>query len=130
MSFRLELSSEESAETIGDIESFVASDESGSFGILTDREPFVTALSWGLCRFRTVDGKVQYVALPGGILSFSGNVLCVATSHYLRDDDGTKILEKLNRRMRAEVDDRRAMRETLKNLDRELLRRLLKEEAR
>jgi len=125
--FVIELSSEEAAETIAGVESFVGADESGSFGILADHEPLVTALSWGLCRYRTSDGAVEFVALPGGILSFSDGALRIATSQYLRAPDSAAILAKLDERMRIEQRERHAMREMLHNLDRELLRRLLRD---
>lgn len=124
--FRIEIASEDAAETIAGVESFVGGDESGSFGILANHEPLVTALSWGLCRLRTMGGNVQYLAFPGGILSFDDNVLTIATQHFLREDDSSVILEKLDERMRSERKDRQATREMLHNLDRELLRRLLK----
>ena len=125
--FILELASEETAETISDLVSFVGADESGSFGILADREPLATALSYGLCRFRTADERVHFLAIPGGILSFAENVLHVATSRYLRADDGSALLQSLDTRMHSEDESLRAMRETLRNLDRELLSRLIEE---
>lgn len=126
--FSVEITSEDTAETIEAVESFVGVDESGSFGILAGREPLVTALSWGLCRLRTAGDIVEFLALPGGILSFENNVLHLATQHYLRAEDSSTILEELDERMRSELEDRRAMREMLRNLDRELLRRLLKDQ--
>lgn len=122
--FRIELSSENAAESIDGIVSFVGSDESGSFGILADREPLVTALAWGLCRFSTDEGKTHFLAFPGGVLTFADGVLHIATPRYLRDDDSVALLARLEEGMRTEAEDRRAMRQVLRNLDRELLRRL------
>lgn len=124
--FRIDLASEDSEESIGGVLSFVGSDASGSFGILADREPLVTALEWGLCRFRTADRNAHFLALPGGILSFADGVLHIATRRYLRDDDSSALLTRLARTAHTEEEDRRAMRQVLHNLDRELLRRLVR----
>ena len=126
--FTVEIAAEDASETIENVESFVGVDESGSFGILAGREPLVTALGWGLCRLRKVDGGIEFLALPGGILSFADDVLHLAARHYFRASDSTAILQQLDERMRAELRDRREMREMLHNLDRELLRRLLKDQ--
>ena len=125
--FTVEIAAEDASETIEGVESFVGVDESGSFGILAGREPLVTALGWGLCRLRTVDGAIKFLALPGGILSFENDVLRLATQHYFLAAESGTILQQLDARMRSELQDRRAMREMLHNLDRELLRRLLQQ---
>ena len=123
--FTLELASEDSAERIRDVVSLVAVDDSGSFGILAGHEPLVTALSYGLCRYRTSDERVYFLAIPSGIMSFADGVLHLATSRYLRDDDSSALLERLDARMRSEAESLQGMRETLRNLDRELFRRLI-----
>lgn len=122
--FRLELVSEEGQESIDRIVSFVGADESGSFGILANREPLITILSWGLCCFTTADGARQYVGMPGGVLSFAGGVLHIATPRYIRAAESQALLTQLDESMRTEEEDRRHLREVLHNLDREFLRRL------
>jgi F-type H+-transporting ATPase subunit epsilon len=125
-SFAIELSSEDAFETLSGVESFVGVDESGSFGILARHEPLVTALDWGLCRFRLADGTIYYLGLPGGILSFAAGVLKIATPHYVRERDGATVLDRLSARMRAEEADRRDLRQLLRKLDQELLRRMIR----
>ncbi|HTX55701.1 MAG TPA: hypothetical protein VMD47_01220 [Candidatus Acidoferrales bacterium] len=122
--FAIELSSEDVYEHIDGVTSFVASDASGSFGILADREPLVTTLAWGLCWMRTGDGE-HYLALPGGVLYFAENVLRICTRRYVRADDPSHIVERLNDDMRAEHAVTRDMHQLLHKLDRELLTRLL-----
>ena len=122
--FRLELVSEDGHEAIEGIVSFVGADESGSFGILGNREPLVTVLSWGLCRFTNADGVTQYVGMPGGVLTFDEGVLRIATPRYVRAGEAEAVLKELDVRMKTEEEDRRRLREVLHNLDREFLRRL------
>jgi len=122
--FRLELVSEEGHESIDRIVSFVGADESGSFGILANHEPLITILSWGLCHLETADGATQHIGMPGGVLSFDGGVLRIATPRYVRAAESEIVLKQLDDRMKTEEEDRRHLREVLHNLDREFLRRL------
>jgi F-type H+-transporting ATPase subunit epsilon len=122
--FAIELSSEEAFERIEGVTSFVASDASGSFGILADREPLVTSLAWGLCWMRTAQGE-DYLAVPGGVLYFAENVLRICARRYLRADDPSRIVKELDEQMRAEREVTRNMHDLLHDLDRELLVRLL-----
>ena len=127
--FAIELSSQERAERIDDVVSFVGVDASGSFGILAGREPLATTLSWGLCSLRTADAKTrQYVAVPGGVLYFANDVLHLSARIYLRDDDPERIVGRLTDEMRAEEETSRDMHALLKDFDRELMRRLLTQE--
>ncbi|HTX02268.1 MAG TPA: hypothetical protein VMD07_01205 [Candidatus Acidoferrales bacterium] len=122
--FRLDLVSEERHESIDRIVSFIGADESGSFGILANRESLITILSWGLCRFTTADGATEYVGMPGGVLSFGERLLRIATPRYVRAAESETLLRQLDDRMKTEEEDRRRLREVLHNLDREFLRRL------
>ena len=122
--FAIELASEDAFERVEGAISFVASDASGSFGILADRESLVTTLAWGLCWFRTDQGE-QYLAVPGGVLYFAENLLHICTRRYLRAAEPTRIVDRLNQDMRAERDVTRDMHDLLRKLDRELLARLL-----
>ena len=123
-SFAIELSSEQAFERIDGVTSFVASDASGSFGILAGREPLATTLAWGMCRLHRTDGE-HFLALPGGVLYFADNVLQICTRRYLRDDDPARIVARLREEMRAEREITRDMHDLLRKLDRELLTRLL-----
>jgi F-type H+-transporting ATPase subunit epsilon len=122
--FTIELSSQERMERIEGVVSFVGYDESGSFGILAHRAPLATSLAWGLCRFHRTDGVGHYLALPGGMLFFDGEVLHIATSRYLRDEDPRKIIERLTEEERLEEKSAHEFHELLQRLDHELLRRL------
>jgi len=124
--FAIELISQKRGERIESVVSFVGTDGSGSFGILSGREPLATTLSWGLCSLRTAQSHArQYLAMPGGVLYFAQDVLHLCARLYLRDDDPERIVERLAGEMRAEEESSRAMHALLRDLDRELVRRLL-----
>jgi F-type H+-transporting ATPase subunit epsilon len=124
--FTVELSSEETTERIESAVSFIGSDKTGSFGILGGHEPFVTILSWGLCSLRTVESTTrQYLAVPGGVLYFADGVLHVCARRFVRDDDPVRIVNRLTQEMHMEEEASRDLHALLRNLDRELLRRLV-----
>jgi F-type H+-transporting ATPase subunit epsilon len=124
--FAIELSAEDASERIDNVVSFVGADASGSFGILPRRAPLATTLAWGLCAFRTADDERHYLAVPGGVLLFTNGVLHLATRRYVREDDPQRIVERLTQEMQREQESTRAVHELLRNLDRELLRHLLR----
>jgi F-type H+-transporting ATPase subunit epsilon len=127
--FAIELSSQERYERVEDVTSFVGADRSGSFGILGGREPLATTLSWGLCSFRTGGANApQYVAVPGAVLYFAPGVLHICARLYLRDQDPERIIRRLTDEMRAEEESSQSMHALLRELDRELMRRLLAQE--
>jgi len=123
--FAVELSSELSAERIEGAVSFVGRDVSGSFGILSGRESLATILSWGLCSLRTREGARHYIAVPGGVLYFADDVLHIAARRFLRDDDAERIVARLSEEMQVEEAVTRELHDLLRDLDRELLRRLV-----
>lgn len=124
--FAIELSSEQSTERIEEAVSFTGRDETGSFGILGAHEPFATILSWGLCSFRTTASPAhRYLAVPGGVLLFSQDVLRICARRIVRGGDPEQIVKHLTDETRVEEEQTRELHELLKDLDRELLRRLL-----
>ncbi len=60
--------------------SFVGEDASGSFGMLAGHARFMTALSFGLARFRRGRDAWQYLALPGAVLYFAEQRLWIGTA--------------------------------------------------
>ncbi len=124
--FALELCDSKTMERIEGVESFVGEDASGSFGILAGREHLVTVLTCGLCRYRTNDGRWHYVALPGGVLSFSEGTLTICTRRLLQSDDATELEKRLDAEIAAEESSRRAISDLIHTMDRELLRRMIR----
>ncbi|HTX59327.1 MAG TPA: F0F1 ATP synthase subunit epsilon [Verrucomicrobiae bacterium] len=129
--FAIALSSMDCSERIDGVTAFCAGDRSGRFGILAGREPLATTLSWGLCSLRIgSEANRQYLAVPGGVLYFAQDVLHLCARLYLRDDDPERIVQRLTHEMHAEEESSRSMHALLRDLDRELMRRLTGELSR
>ena len=122
--FVLHLQSATQYERIDGVASFVGLDASGSFGILAGHEDMITALAFGLARFRAEGAPWQYVAVPGGVLQFADNELRLSTRRYLCGGDCEAITRELRERL---VEEERALSEikqTLVRLENEMLRHL------
>lgn len=111
-------------ERIKDVVSFVGEDRSGSFGIMAGHTRMMTALVFGLARFRTADGIWHFLAVPGALLYVVHNELYLSTRRYLRDDNYEQISRLLDRQLRAEEENLRAVKESLLRLEQEMLKRL------
>ena len=111
-------------ERIEGVTSFVGEDATGSFGILPDHIRFMTVLNFGLARFRCGGGHWQYLALPGALLYFVGNEMRITTRRYLRDEDYARISRLLEEEMTAEERNLSTMKESLRRMEEEIMRRL------
>ncbi|MDA8092939.1 MAG: F0F1 ATP synthase subunit epsilon [Betaproteobacteria bacterium] len=121
--FVLHLESATRYERIERVASFVGEDASGSFGILARHQRMMTALAFGLARYR-VGEAWSYLAMPGGLLYFLDNELFVVTRRYVRDTDPARLVQVLGREFAAEEEALRGMKTTLSHLEDEILRRL------
>jgi len=123
--FTLHLQSATQYERIDDATSFVGEDASGSFGLLPGHARFMTMLGFGLARFRRGSGNWEFLALPGGLVYFTGNQLYLNARRYLRGQDSERIRAALERQFAAEEDELRAMKQSLQRLEQEMLKRLV-----
>ncbi len=122
--FVLHLQSGTQYERIDDTVSFVATDASGSFGILAGHARTMTCLATGLARYCTADGAWLFLALPGAVLYFVDNQLYVNTRRYLQDPDLKRIGIALREELMAEEETLRGIRESLNRLEDEMLKRM------
>ena len=122
--FTLLLQDATHTERIEDVTSFVGEDASGSFGLLGGHARMMTALTFGLARFRIGEDAWRYLALPGAVLYFDDNVLTLSTRHYLLDDDYLRISQALQQQLLAEEEALHAMKQSLHRMDQEVLKRL------
>jgi F-type H+-transporting ATPase subunit epsilon len=123
-SLTLHLQSATQYERVPDVVSFVGEDSSGSFGVLPEHARMVTVLTIGLARFRTAAGAWEFVAVPGAMLYCRDNELRLCTRRYLRDSDYARIAAALHERLLAEEDALRQMKQHLRRLEEEMLKRL------
>ncbi|MEJ2143287.1 MAG: F0F1 ATP synthase subunit epsilon [Gammaproteobacteria bacterium] len=122
--FTLSLHDAARSEQIQGVTSFVGEDASGSFGILAGHDRMMTCLIIGLARFRVGEAPWTYLALPGAVLYFHGNVLTLSTRHYLLDDDYTRISKALQQELLAEEENLHTMKQSLHRMEEQLLKRL------
>lgn len=84
------------------VTSFIGADDLGSFGILPQRAPFMTRLSFGLARYLLADGTYRFVALQGAVLYFRGGELTVSTQRFVEGKSYGEVHEALVRELAAE----------------------------
>ena len=122
--FTIRLQDATRIEEIAGVSSFVGEDSSGSFGVLANHARMMTILVTGLARFRVGDGPWKYLALPGALLYFHDNLLILSTRRYLLDDDYLRISQALQEQLLAEEENLRTMKESLHQMEEEVLKRL------
>jgi len=122
--FTLNLQSATQYEAITDVTSFVGEDDSGSFGIQAGHARIMASLRFGLARYRCGEQPWQYLALPGALLYFVDNQLHINTRHYVRDDDYSRINSVLREQLRQEETGLQRIKESLRRMEEEMLKRL------
>jgi len=122
--FTLHLQDATRYERLDAVESFVGRDPSGAFGLLAGHERFMTALVFGLARFRSTGSGWEYLAVPGALVYFVDGALYLSTRRYLRDPSYQRIHALLVEQLAAEERDLSALQESLHRLESEMLRRL------
>lgn len=122
--FVIHLQSGTQYQRIDDAVSFVAADESGSFGIQSGHARLMACLDAGLARFRTADGAWRFLVLPGAVLYFLENELYINTRHYLYDSDYKRLSTAWREEFLAEEEKLRAVTESLNRLEDEMLKRM------
>lgn len=122
--FQLQLLSPCQTRLITEVESFIAEDASGSFGIQANHGRFLTWLVFGLARFKAQDNDWQYLALPGAAVSFDNNTLTLNTRYFLLDPDCRKISAQLDQLYAEEQEALRASQESVERMEIAMLKRL------
>ncbi len=122
--FMLHVQSATQYECIKGVTSFIGEDDSGSFGILASHSRMMTALSYGLTRYRLENNNWHYLAFPSGILYFTNNSLHISTRRFLHDTDYQRISAGLLEQLLKEEEDLHAIKDSLCHLEQEMFRRL------
>ncbi len=92
-----------------EIDSLIAQDASGSFGILPHHAAFLTALTIGIVSWKR-NGEEQFCALRGGVLTISSGVsdtLSIATREAIRGTDLATLDRDVLARFRDEAEAER-----------------------
>jgi F-type H+-transporting ATPase subunit epsilon len=122
--FTLHLQSATQYERIEGVESFVARDASGAFGLLARAERMMSVLGYGLARLRTEGGAWRYLALPGGLAYFVDGELYVSTRRYLLGENYRTVAAAVDSTLQAEDDALKSLKESVVRLEREMVQRL------
>jgi len=122
--FTLHLQSATQYARFDDVESFVARDASGAFGLLARHERMMTVLGYGLARFRSTGNDWHYLALPGGLLYVVDGELYLSTRRYVLGDDFRTVAAAIDSTLMAEESALRSLKESVVRLEREMVRRL------
>lgn len=111
-------------ERLEDVVSFVGEDGSGSFGLMAGHARFVTTLVFGLSRVRYADGRLEYLAMPGGVAYFDGGEITLSTRRYLRGDDFKQMSKVLREELAKEVQELAEFKSSLEQMERAMMLRL------
>jgi len=122
--FTLHLQSATQYARVEGVESFVARDASGAFGVLARHERMMTVVGYGLARFRTAEGDSHYLALPGGLAYFVDGELFLSTRRYVLGDDFRTVAAAVDSTLMAEESALRSLKQSVARLEREIVRRL------
>lgn len=112
-------------ERIDGVSSFVGEDATGSFALCAYHERFMSALVFGLARYRLADGDWQYLALPGALLYFVDNQLFINTRRYIADTDYKRISQALTEQLLQEEEVLQGLKQNLHRLEEAMMRHLL-----
>lgn len=91
-----------------DIDSLRAEDASGSFGILLNHAPFLTALEISIVSWRIADVE-RFCALRGGVMTVGdASNIDIATREAITGDDLATLDSEVLARFRSDADDERS----------------------
>lgn len=122
--FVMHLCAADRHERVDAVARFVGEDASGRFGILARHDRFMTTLTFGLARWKCATGDWEYLGLPGGLLYFRDDELRISTRRYLRDADPDRLARAVSLELLEEERALRTTRQTLHEIETEMLRRL------
>lgn len=124
MTFNMHLQSTSQYECVNNVCLFVADDATGSFGLMAGHARFMTALGFGMARFRVEDDDWEYLALPGALVYFNNNELIINTRHFIHSRDYTDLGGKIQEQLRREEENLKTLKHSLHQMDEEMLKRM------
>ena len=121
---RLHLESAASYECVEEVASFVATDASGSFGLMPGHEPLATVLEFGLSRFRVGEAPWRYIAAPGAVLLAEGDEIHFSTRRCVVGGDLDALRRVLDEQLSAEEEAQKEVKSSVRKLEQEMLKKL------
>jgi F-type H+-transporting ATPase subunit epsilon len=102
-----------------------AEDESGAFGVLDRHADLITALTISVLVYRDREGREQFVAVRGGLLTVTGGKRAqLLTREAVQSDDLEALERDVLARFRRKDSDERLARSGADKLEGALLRRV------
>jgi F-type H+-transporting ATPase subunit epsilon len=122
--FVLHLQDATRLERVDNVESFVGTDASGSFGVQAGHERLLTSLVFGLARYRVAGEPWQYLALPRALLYMRNGELFVSARRYFRDADYRRMSGALDAQLTKEEEELKEVHNSLRRMEEAMLKRL------
>jgi len=122
--FDLQLQSTTQNEHIKNVTSFIAEDDSGSFGVMAGHIRFMTTLPFGIARYRCDNEDWIYLALPGAVIYFNDNALTLNTRHYVSHRDYAELSNLLQTQLLNEEKNLKIIKHSLHHMEEEMLKRM------
>jgi F-type H+-transporting ATPase subunit epsilon len=110
-----------------DVVAVRAEDASGCFGILPGHADLITALIPSVLTWRHVDGRQEWCAVRGGVLSVhGGHEITIATRHAQPGDDLAKLEQAVLTRFQTDQDAERRARSAATKLHAAAIRQIIR----
>ena len=122
--FTLTVQSAQQTLQFDNVSSFIGRDASGSLGLMSRHERFITILETGLCRFRQEGEQWQYLALMEGVLYFKGEVCYISTTQFILGDNLDSMLDAIKRLLDEDKIRLSQLKQSINMLEQETFRRL------
>ena len=123
-SFSLHLLDPTQQQCIDEVRSFVAEDESGSFGILPGHARFITVLPPGLARYQSQNSDWYYIALSSATLYFVDNKLQLSGQRFLLCENYQSIEQALREAISLEQQTLGSLTHNVRRVEEEMFRHL------
>ncbi len=107
-----------------DVDFLRAQDSTGTFGILGRHTDFLTILKPSVVIIKQ-GGRELYLAVKGGIFSFQDNTARITTEAAMVGDSLEELHELVRERFMKESERERALGETIRNMEKGFLKRLI-----
>ena len=104
--------------------SFVGRDSSGSLGLMSQHERYITLLETGLCRFRQEGAAWQYLALMEGILYFNADACHISTTQFVIGEDSKTMMQAIKQLLLEDKEMLSQLKQSVNTLEQETFRRL------
>jgi len=123
-SFTLYAQSAQQCFQFDNVLSFVGRDASGSLGLMSQHERFITVLETGLCRFRQENAAWRYLALVEGILYFDAGACYISTTQFIIGDNPDTMAQAIKRLLSEDENTLSQLKKSINILEQETFRRL------